>query len=234
MAVGHRPPCRLEIGDSGLLALVKIMQGRVAFVTGRLLGMLPCLELDEMALGPANAFLLGCALLPYRSSSAPLPGSGWLMPKDVGHDSGLERGVRRGRAGAGWVPGSGTSAGTVRGVGSPATTGTGPAVSRASLRADLAKASAQCPRLASHVRQLENGFRKPSATRPGANPASALPATSTSSGPRSPSWNSRSSACAWNGTTDRRTPGRPLRQTASSPCGSTPAHGGVASARMNG
>jgi hypothetical protein len=74
MAVCHRPPCRLELGDFGLLALVKIMQGRVVFVTGRLLGMLPCLELDEMALEPANAFLLGCA---QRSKAAILRYPPW-------------------------------------------------------------------------------------------------------------------------------------------------------------
>ena len=61
----------------------------------------------------------------------------------------------------------------------------GPGVTRASLQADLLAAHERALRLNARVRQLKNASPKPSASRPGASPASACPPTSTPSPRRS-------------------------------------------------
>ena len=63
--------------------------------------------------------------------------------------------------------------------------GPGPAVTRASLQADLLAAHERAVRLNARVQQLRNACPRRSANRPGANPGSARPPTSTPSPRRS-------------------------------------------------
>ena len=77
----------------------------------------------------------------------------------------------------------------------PPGAGAGPAVTRASLQADLLAAHQRALRLTARIQQLETACPKRSATRPGANPGSAPPPASTRSTTRSPIWTSKSSTC---------------------------------------
>jgi hypothetical protein len=77
---------------------------------------------------------------------------------------------------------------------------TGPAVTRASLQADLLAAHERAARLNTRIQHLEKRFPKPSANRPGASPGSAHPPTSTPSTSASTSSNSTTSTCSNNST----------------------------------
>jgi hypothetical protein len=59
----------------------------------------------------------------------------------------------------------------------PSLPGGGPAVTRASLRADLLAACERSARLATRIASSSNASPRPSASRPGGNPASASPTT---------------------------------------------------------
>lgn len=80
----------------------------------------------------------------------------------------------------------------------PDAAGIGPAVSRASLQADLLAAQHRSVRMAARIQQLEARRPSCSASRPGANPDSAHPRTSTSSNSALPSSNKRPSTCGYN------------------------------------
>ena len=107
----------------------------------------------------------------------------------------------------------------------PAAGGTaGPAVTCASLQADLLAAHERSVRLTARVRQLEHACPRHSASRPGASPDSASPPTSTPSASRSPTSNSRPSTCASSSKNATRTSPRPGPPTGNSWPSSTPRH----------
>lgn len=76
--------------------------------------------------------------------------------------------------------------------------GIGPAVSRASLHTDLLASQERASRLAARVQQLERRLSKHSDNRPGTNPGSAPPTTSTGSNNRSSCSNNKPSTCVSN------------------------------------
>jgi hypothetical protein len=78
----------------------------------------------------------------------------------------------------------------------PAGSGAGPAVSRASLQADLLAAHERALRLAPASSSSKSACPRRSASRPGGNPGSVHPPASTPSTTRSPAWNSRPPICA--------------------------------------
>ena len=105
--------------------------------------------------------------------------------------------------------------------------GPGPAVTRASLQADLLAAHERAARLNACVQQLERRLSERSASRPGANPGSARPPTSTPSPRRSPASNSRPSTCGSRQKNATRNSPQPGQPTASSWPSSTPLHAGT-------
>ena len=90
----------------------------------------------------------------------------------------------------------------------------GPAVTRASLQADLLAAHERCARLAARIQQLEHDYPNCSANTPGANPDSAHPPTSTQLQQRSYRSNSKSSTSGYNLKNETRTSPPPAPRTA--------------------
>ena len=105
----------------------------------------------------------------------------------------------------------------------PPTSDTGPAVTRASLQADLLAAHERAARLEQPASSnSRSASPKHSANKPGASPGSAPPPTSTPSTNGSPISNSRPSTCACNSTNATKTSPPPAPPTANSWPASTP------------
>jgi len=99
----------------------------------------------------------------------------------------------------------------------PASGGTAsPAVTCASLQADLLAAHERCVRLNVRVRQLEKRLSEALGTRHSASPGSAPPPTPRPSASRSPTLSSRSSTCASSSKNKARTSPPPGPPTARS------------------
>jgi hypothetical protein len=94
--------------------------------------------------------------------------------------------------------------------------GTGPAVTRASLQADLLAAHERAIRLNTRVQHLEGACPRHSGTKHGASPDSAPQPISTPSTRRSPTLNSRSSTCGCNSKSAMKTSPPPVPPTANS------------------